>query len=57
MGYGTGHGRGRRVGGLAEQHAEFCARCAVAASGSGACAYPVYSGTPDMLWSGSAAVG
>lgn len=30
MGYGTGHGRGRRVGGLAQRHAEFCARSAVA---------------------------
>jgi hypothetical protein len=30
MGYGTGHGQGRRVSGLAQRHAEFCARSAVA---------------------------
>jgi hypothetical protein len=30
MGYGTGHGRGNRVAGLAQRHAEFCARSAVA---------------------------
>jgi hypothetical protein len=30
MGYGTGHGRGRRVSGIKPRHAEFAARSAVA---------------------------
>ncbi len=29
LGYGTGHGRGRRVAGLKRRHAEFTARAAV----------------------------